>query len=359
MNIPFSKSKSFLQFKSTKPPSVKISEFPTFLHRMSTLLGEGYTFAHCIEMLLPYHVKNYRYVQQEISETLHNGGSAVHVFHILGLDKQFLVSIELAEMTGNLQETVAIVAQQLTFQKESKSKLYKVLMYPVVLFVFLIFLFLAFRTYFLPNMASMVTSRANGSSSTSIQWSKFFLHMPDYFIGISILLGIAAGIFVIYVRKKRVDLQLSLLFRLPFIGLFWRLMLTRQFSRVLGNLILAGFSLQQALEHMKGQTHQKQLAFVSQILQERVIFGDTLAQSIRNVGYFYPKFDQFVSHGEMSGLLGRELILYCDLLNERLQSTIHRLLTVIQPLLFIIIALCVIAAYLSILIPMYDVMDFI
>ena len=358
MNIPLSKNKSFLQIISAKP-SIKISEFPTFLNRMSTLLGEGYTFGHCIEMLLPYHVRNYKYFQLEISEALHNGGSAVHVFQILKLDKQYLVSIELAEMTGNLQETVAIVAQQLTFQQEAKSKFFKVLMYPVVLFSFLIFLFIAFRTYFLPNITSMVTSRMDSSSSTSIRWSKFFLHMPDYIIGSFICLGIAIAIFVIYVRKKRVDLQLKLLFRLPFIGLFWRLMLTRQFSRVLGNLLLAGFSLQQALEYMKSQTHQKQIAFVSRVLQERVIFGDTLAQSVRNVGCFYPKFDQFVSHGEASGLLGRELILYCELLNGRLQSTIQRLLAVIQPLLFIIIAICVIAAYLSILIPMYDVIDFI
>ena len=358
MNFPFNISKPFLHILPAKP-SFKISELPTFLHRMSTLLGEGYTFAHCIEMLLPYHVKNYEQFQQEISETLHEGGSTVQVFQILGLDKQYLVSIELAEMTGNLQETIAIVAQQLTFQQETKSKFFKILLYPIMLFVFLILLFIAFRTYFLPNMASMVASRADSSSSASIQWSKFFLHMPDYIIGISILLSVGVGIFIIYVRKKRVDLQLNLLFRLPFIGLFWRLMLTRQFSRVLGNLILAGFSLQQALEHMKSQTHQKQLAYVSQMLQERVIFGDTLAQSVRIVRYFYPKFEHFVSHGEASGLLGRELILYCELLNDRLQSTIQRMLAVIQPLLFIVIALCVIAAYLSILIPMYDVIDFI
>lgn len=356
MNIPL--SKSFTSFSHVKS-SIKITEYPTFLSRMSTLLREGYTFAHCIEMLLPYHVKNYKYYQQEISTILHNGGSAAQVFKILGLDKQYLVSIELAEMTGTLQESFDIVAQQLAFQQETKSKLLKVLMYPFVLFVFLIFLFIAFRTYFLPSMASMVTSRVDGSSSTSIQWSKFFLHMPDYIIAVSMFVSFAIATFVFYIRKRRVDLQLKLLFKLPFIGLFWRLVLTRQFSRVLGNLILAGFSLQQALEHMKNQAHQKQLAFVSEILQDRIIFGDTLAQSVRNVGCFYPKFDQFVSHGEASGLLGRELILYCDLLNDRLQSTIQKVLAIIQPLLFIIIALCVIAAYLSILIPMYDVIDFI
>lgn len=77
------------------------------------------------------------------------------------------------------------------------------------------------------------------------------------------------------------------------------------------------------------------------------------------VGFFYPKFEHFIAHGEASGLLGRELILYCELLDEKLQKIIERMLAIIQPLLFVIIAICVIAAYLSILIPMYDVIDFI
>ncbi len=358
MNIPIIKHRPSISIKRKKA-TPKIDELATFLHRIGTLLSEGYTFAHCIEMLLPYHVKNYGNLQQEISSILHDGGSAARVFQQLGLDKQYLVSIELAEMTGQLQETVQIVAKQLTFEQEAKSKLVKALAYPIVLFIFLIFLFLAFRTYFLPNMSSMVSSRIDSEKSTSIQWSTFFLHTPDYIIVTLILLSLATGGFVLYVRKKRIDLQLKLLYKLPFIGLFWRLVLTRQFSRILGNLILAGFSLQHALEHIKNQSHQKQLAYVSNAIQGRVIIGDSLAQSVRNVGYFYPKFDHFVSHGEASGLLGRELILYCELLDERLQSTIRMLLAIIQPILFIVIAICVIAAYLSILIPMYDVIDFI
>lgn len=358
MNIPLFKNRSVIQVKVRKYKT-KLTELPTFLTRLGTLLGEGYTLAHCIEMLLPYHLKNYISLQQSVSALLNNGGSTAQIFELLGVHKQYLVSIELAEVTGQLQETVQIVAKQLSFQQEAKSKLFKVLAYPVILFFFLILLFLAFRTYFLPNMSSMVTSRMTSDGSTSIQWSKFFLHMPDYIIGLAFSLTIFIGIYFIHIRRKRVDLQVKLLYKLPVIGLFWRLVLTRQFSRVLGNLLLAGFSLQQALEHIKTQPHQKQLAYVSHVIQTQVIFGDSLALSVQNVGYFYPKFEHFIAHGEASGLLGRELILYCELLDERLHGTIRLLLAIIQPLLFMIIAICVIAAYLSILIPMYDVIDFI
>ncbi|MGN7479421.1 competence type IV pilus assembly protein ComGB [Solibacillus silvestris] len=357
MNIPLLRhvqSTALLQKAIIKP-----SEFPTLLQRISTLLNEGYTFAHSIEMLLPYHVKHYEPIQQEISNILHSGGSATQVFQFLCLDKQYLVTIELAEMTGRLSESIQIVAKQLAFQQQAKAKLLKVMSYPLVLFSFLIMLFLAFRTYFLPNISSVVTSRVNEEVSASIQWSTFFLHMPDYIVGAALVLCIVFLGFVLYVRKKRIDLQLHILFKLPFISLFWRLILTRQFSRHLGNLLLAGFSLQNAFDHLKSQQHQKQIAYIANTLQQRILIGDSLARAAEVVGYFYPKFEHFIAHGEASGLLGRELILYCELLDEKLQKIIERLLAIIQPLLFIIIAICVIAAYLSILIPMYDVIDFI
>lgn len=357
MNIPLLKNTATVAL--FKKPVIKSSELPTLLQRISTLLNEGYTFAHSIEMLLPYHVKQYEPLQQEISNILRGGGSVTQVFQLLSLDTQYLVSIELAEVTGKLSEAIGLVAKQLVFQQQAKMKLIKVMSYPLILFTFLIILFLAFRTYFLPNMSSVITSRVHSESSASIQWSTFFLHMPDYIIAVGMVLVIVLSIFVYYIRKKRIDLQLLLLFKLPLIGLFWRLFLTRQFARHLGNLLLAGFSLQKAFDHLKSQQHQKQIAYIAGSLQERILIGDSLERTVEVVGYFYPKFEHFIAHGEASGLLGRELILYCELLDEKLQKIIERILAIIQPLLFVIIAICVIAAYLSILIPMYDVIDFI
>ncbi|ATP41044.1 type II secretory pathway protein [Solibacillus sp. R5-41] len=358
MNLPLLRRR-FANLSITSYRKVKVLDFPVFLERMGDLLKEGYTFPHSIQMLLPFHIKQYEDLQRKVSEVLQDGGGATQVLNLLGLEKQYLVSIELSEMTGQLAETVQIVSQQLTFQQEMKLKLVKVLSYPVLLFVFLMGLFLAFRTYFLPNISTMVTSRAQNEVSTSVQWSSFLLHMPDYIIGLVVITFSIVMTFIYYIKRKRVDLQLTLLFKIPLLGHFWKLLLTRHFSRVLGNLLLAGFSLQQALGHLKNQEHQIQIAYVAQLLQEKVILGDSLADAVQIDGFFYPKFEHFIAHGEASGMLGRELILYCELLDKRLQVTIRFLMTIIQPLLFMIIAACVIAAYLSILIPMYDVLDFI
>lgn len=336
---------------------IQVVQFPQLLIRTSTLLKEGYTFAECIEMLIPYHLKNYSKWSTVIDQAFQDGAGPTKIFECLGMKRQYLLSIDLAEMTGNLSQTLYVVANQMQFAHETKNRIIKSLIYPTCLFILIVGLFIAFRLKFLPNIQQMMYSRAGYSETSSIQWSKFFLHMPDYIITLSVGIVILLVLMGIYVSRKRIDLQLAILLKIPFIRYYWRLIITKQFARTLGELLLTGFSLQAALEHLMNQSHQKQIAYIASTIQQRVIYGDTLAQSVLLSDFFYPKFNHFIAHGEQSGLLGRELMLYVELLDSKLQNIIKMITKTVQPMLFIIIAVCIVAAYLSILLPMYNMLD--
>ncbi|WP_332646732.1 competence type IV pilus assembly protein ComGB [Lysinibacillus sp. 54212] len=342
-----------------KNKKIKVVGLPQLMARVGTLLSEGYTFAECIEMLLPYHVKQYGKWQQSFQQAFLDGVGPTQIFQLLGVEKQYLVGIELAEKTGTISDTLAVLAQQMQFNRKMKERFAKLLIYPTFLFVFLVGLFIAFRLYFLPNIEKMVFSRTTSEEVSSIQWSRFFLHVPDYIIiGSLLILCVVVG-FLVYLSRKRVEFQLSLLLKIPVLNYFWRLLLTRQFSRALGNLLMTGFSLQLALEQLMKQQHQKQLAYIATEVQARIIYGESLADAVKITSYFFPKFEQFIAHGEHSGLLERELILYSELLDEKLRNFINSATKILQPVLFIVIAICVIAAYLSILLPMYNLLDMI
>lgn len=342
-----------------KERKIKVVGLSQLMERTGTLLNEGYTFAECIEMLLPYHVKEYDSWQQIFQQAFLDGAGPTKVFQLLGVEKQYLVGIELAETTGTISETLSVLAHQMQFNHKMKERFAKLLIYPAFLFIFLVGLFIAFRIYFLPNIEKMVFSRTTSENISSIQWSRFFLHVPDYMMMSSLLVIGGMVAFLIYLSRKRVEFQISLLLRLPILSYFWRLLFTRQFSRALGNLLMTGFSLQLALEQLMKQQHQKQLAFIAEQVQARIIYGDSLAGAVKVTGYFFPKFEQFIAHGERSGLIERELILYSELLDEKLRNFINSATKILQPVLFLVIAVLVIAAYLSILLPMYNLLDMI
>lgn len=341
----------------TKKMKLQVSQLPYFISRTSTLLKEGYTFAECIDMLLPYHVKNYEQWVPIFHQDFHNGTTATTIFKRLGVRSQYLLSIELAEASGTLPDTLQLVSEQLHFSQSFKEQIRKLLVYPLGLFIGLIGLFAAFRLKFLPSIQQMMHTRVGDEKATGIEWSKFFVHTPDYimFCVVFVLLVIAG--FLFYMSKKRIDVQVKILLKIPFLQYYWRLALTRQFSRMLGELLRTGFSLQDALELMKKQQHQKQLSYIAAVIHQRVMFGDTLAEAVIVSHLFYTNFEQFIAHGERSGLLGRELILYAELLEDRVQNILSAGAKIVQPLLFIVIAICIIAAYLSILLPMYNMLD--
>lgn len=333
---------------------------PQFLNRMSTLLEEGYTFSDSIHMLLPYHVHNNDFWFKTIEEKLRNGESVIEIFKFLSIPKHFLISIQIAEENGDLAKTLKLIAQQMDFQQTMKKKLSKLLMYPIFLLLFLVAIFVGFRTYFMPNIEQIVHSRTSSEDmSASFDVSNFLLYFPEIILFSTIFITIISILIFIFIKKRPVTYQIKIFTSMPIIRYFFKLHLTKQFSRMIGSLLIGGFSLQQALEILKEQQLNRYLKYLAINIESKIIYGDSLSNAVQFSGYFFPKFQEFIKHGEKSGYLGREMLIYSDLLEDKMESFLRTGLSFVQPLFFIIIALSIIAAYISILLPMYNIIEII
>ena len=329
---------------------------PALLLKTADLMKEGYQLAESLIMLLPYYTRYADKWQENIQRSIGDGHGATEIFKRLKVEDEFLIPIYFAEQHGDLADTLSLISEQMKYKKDMKMRFKKILTYPLFMFLILIAFFVAFRIYFLPNISNLVMTRSSDDLAT-IQWSKLLLHMPDYFISLGFMLACLIIGVTIYIRKKNIQLRLQYLIKIPIINTFYKLTLTRQIARTLGYLLIAGFSLQQAIQQLKSQHFKQDLQYIATLLEERIIYGQTLSESVSRMPYFFHKFELFVEHGEKNGLLGRELLLYCEILDEKLKYYLSIILSIIQPVFFIIIAICIIAAYLSILLPMYKIID--
>ncbi|MCP1145221.1 competence type IV pilus assembly protein ComGB [Lysinibacillus endophyticus] len=334
----------------------KIKQIPTFLLRLSTLLEEGYTFSDSITMLLPFHTEKIDYWNTTIHERLRSGEDVASILRCFSIPQYYLIAIKIAEENGDMARALKNIAIQMEFNEKMQKKLIKLLSYPLLLFVVLTCVFISFRTYFLPNIQGIIHSRTDEQTS-NIGLSNILLRLPDVLF-LSILL-ITFGLFIcsLYFKRQTVQQRLILFLKIPVVNYFYKLLLTRELCRGLGSLLVSGFSLQQALNILQQQQFNKLLAYVSSEIEKHIIYGDSLSHCVSVIAWFFPKFEEFIKHGEKNGHLGRELLIYCDLLDEKLQNIIKTGIAVVQPLLFIIIAICIIAAYLSVLLPMYEIIE--
>ncbi|MEK5529147.1 hypothetical protein BK128_18400 [Viridibacillus sp. FSL H7-0596] len=335
----------------------KMRDKASFLKKMSVLLEEGYTFRDSLSMLLPHHVEELSEVESLVEEKFRSGSNMSEILQLLGFQKSYLMTIHVAEQHGRVVRALDSIASQMITKEETQKRLQKLMAYPAILFVFLVLLFFGFRTYFLPNMSSMMLSREGDASVSKLTLSSFFLHIPD-----ALIIAACGSILFAFVAwriisKKEIGHQMIVYLKIPVLCRWFRLQLTRQFAYELGGLLESGLSMQESLIILQRQELQPFMAKIAGELRNRVIFGDSLSTAVNHMKFFQKGFNAHILHGEEGGNLGRELQIYSDFLTDKTEANMTRVLAIIQPLLFCIIAVCILGAYLAILLPMYEMIE--
>ena len=337
----------------------KLQQPAQFLERLSVLLKEGYTFEESIQILSPYHATKKEQFDDIVGQAFLTGQSPAEILAAIGIKKRFLFAISIAQSTGDLAYTLQKISNNMQFYEQSRERFKRLLYYPMFLFVFISCLFLAYRQMFLPRMQSMLQTRSQMQDVTSLKLSQFFLSIPDFFM-YSFVVGVVSLAAVGYwISRKDVRRQLKIYTTIPFVQSYVKQRITEQLARELGNLLVHGFSLQEALTILQQQRHHRYISLIAGDLLLQVKNGEMLSKAVKHNDFLLERFEQFIVHGEHSGTLGRELVIFADLLEEKLQTLFNTLLKIIQPTLLAMIAICVLAAYLSILLPIYNMLEFV
>lgn len=326
-----------------------------FLWRLSELLEEGYAFYDAIYLLLPHHLPNYEEMLEQLDELFREGEAVSVILAKLTIPKSSLLSIIVAEKDGRISSALQVVSKKLARKEEATKKLRNLLAYPLLLFIFITCLLLVFRQSFLPNIQLLAKTRADETILSSLP--QLVSRIPDFFIGITILLFLAVFSLRIYYEKSSASTKIQFMLSIPAIGTIFVMQKTIAFGQELGSLLLAGFSLQEALTILEEQEVDVVLGSISQHVRQQVIFGEPFHMAVRLTKGLTEELSVFAKHGEYSGHLPKELLLYCEHLEERLTALLQRALAMLQPMLFGMIAICILAAYLSILLPVYNLLD--
>ncbi|PID16821.1 hypothetical protein CSV63_02740 [Sporosarcina sp. P34] len=335
----------------------KLTKPAEFLVRLSVLLQEGYTFHEGLILILPYHTKEYEEKLLQVEEELKMGYGVSHILKSLGFGKSIMLPIVIAEVDGNLIRALKEVADRVNRKTEKQKQVRKLLAYPSVLFSFLLILLVAFRQFFLPNFEALTVMRANDSGGFVQLLPKLVSSIPDLLLVMAILFAVGFLVVRLWLRRLSPYEVLHYIVRIPQIRTFYCEMKTRDFASELGSLLQSGLSMQSALAVLVEQTEDLILSVITKELSEHVIYGESLHEAIRLTEGLSPRLADFAKHGADTGYLPKELMLYSEHTSEQLEEKITQWITILQPALFGILAVCILLSYLSILLPVYKMID--
>ncbi|ANU28349.1 competence type IV pilus assembly protein ComGB [Planococcus versutus] len=331
---------------------IRLHDREQFLTRLAVLMKEGYLLPVALSLLLPMHTQKLELALSGIAGILKSGGNAAEILKFLGFNDHVLFPIEIAEYHGRLPESIDSIAKSFARTEQVQKKLKNILIYPVSLLIFTSILFLFFRTSYVPNLTEMMKSLQSGSEESGVP--AYLLSLPDFFIALFVSFAFSIYVFRLVLKRQVIQKQITWLLAIPILRRFMKLYWSHLLARELGTLLHSGISMQESLDLLQRQNYHKIIQYMANLSHEELLMGQSFSMSLERFSFISKDMAAFIRHGEQTGYLGKEMILYSEVLMERIEQQTQQLLRIIQPSFFIIIAICIVGAYLAILMPMYN-----
>ena len=262
----------------------------------------------------------------------------------LGFADHVLTQLSLAEAHGNINLSLEKISAYLENMAKIKKKLLEVASYPLILLTFLLLIMLGLRHYLLPQLDQQNLA------------SQLISNLPQIFLFASLGLLVLSLLALFYYRRSSKLTFFSFLARLPFIGYFTRSYLTAYYAREWGNLIGQGLELSQILALMQKQASAlfRDLGYD---LAHKLENGQEFSRAVAQYPFFKQELALIIEYGEVKSKLGSELELYASKTWEEFFSRLHASMNLIQPLVFLFVALMIVLLYAAMLLPLYQNME--
>lgn len=322
-----------------------------FLKTVAELLEQGFSLNQALaflQLLLGKHSS----LIQTVLDKLAQGETFEKSIQPLGYRVSVIAQLFYAQRQGRFVESLRDNATHLQRIRDYQVKTMKLLSYPIIMGCFLIGLLFGMRHFMLPHIMGFISQQTYNENILVQALVLFFTYLPQLAIGLLAIQLMIVGVIDLYLMRVSYMKRYQLLSRLPLIRKWVKLFCTYKVSKELGYFYKAGYSLQQLLDVLIQYPVDPFLAEVAQRLWQGLLQGMPLPNLIGECGIFTKEFGLVIYQGELTSQAASKCLVYADKLLNDLLEDISAKITYIQPVLFILIAVLVMAMYLMMLLPM-------
>lgn len=271
----------------------------------------------------------------------------------------FVSFVRVGESTGRLQESLELLAIQLQKEFELRRAVRGGMMYPIVILVALIAVAFAMMVFVIPKLIEVFEGfnvELPLTTRVLIKVSGVF-ESYWYLIIIGMVALVAGGYSLLKVRSIR-EVVLHALLYTPVIGPIMQKINLARFSRNLSSLLSSGVSFIEALDILGNNTPHPSYAKILVAAKEHVKQGKALSDFLQDfVRLFPPLVTNIIKVGEETGQLDAVLKEVAMFYEGEVDQTMKNLTSIMEPILMVGIGLAVGALAISIISPIYNLVN--
>ena len=337
---------------------VKLADLAMFSRQLQTLLESGIPLTRALQTLsIQTTNRDLSQVLSQIAQSVDSGMSfsdSLMNFPDV-FSSMYINMIKSGEVSGNLDEVLKQLSDQLDREKNLRDNIKAATFYPLVVLSFALLVVVAmlvgvvpiFMNYFPEGMELPVITKIVMGISNSLRsyWYLYIIAIIALVYGIRYYLQTPSG-------SRAWD---RIRFKLPVIGpLLYRVVMAR-FARIMSTLLAGGIPVLQALETAGPAAGSILVAESKNVAGAKIQEGKNLAVPLEESGVFSPMLVQMVAVGEESGDLPELLSRVAGFYEEEVATMAKGLASVIEPLLIIVVGCFVAFIVISLYLPMFNV----
>lgn len=270
----------------------------------------------------------------------------------------YLNMVRAGEVSGHMAEVLSRLAATLETEAARRGAVISALIYPAVLCVVAVLAVVVMLGFVIPQFETLFNDMGEGlpaMTAAILAVGKFF---ESY--GLLLLVLTAALVFASRRWLASVDGRAwrdEKLLALPLFGDVVQKFALAQFSRTLGTLLENGVKMLAAITIASDTVDNSKIRGALQALPGEVKGGTPLSHIMGKNPLFTPLVVQMVRVGEESGRLGSMLLELARIYDDEVESSIKRILALIEPALILVMGLIISLLIISILMGVLAVND--
>ncbi|GAF63770.1 competence protein ComGB [Bacillus sp. TS-2] len=340
--------------KKLKKLKVNHMKLSLQLTRISQLMEQGYPLSIALSFMKLHAEPLLQVLYDKVEKELMKGIPVYEAFETFDLPKDVLAFLYFYDKQGNLAkgfEQASIIYQK---KEKVKKELSKVLKYPLLLIWLSIIVLILIQQFIVPQLTQLFYSIQNSPPLITSFFFMFIEHIPLFFVVIALCLILLFLFYVFKIRNWSSKKKITCLLAVPGMKRKVKQVVTYFFSLQLGRLIKAGMNVSMALHVFENQNYIVFFSEEVKVMKSEFTQGYSFTEIIMKKSYFTSELALVMENGERTGYLGENLESYGQLLFDEIDSSLKAIITMVQPIFFIMIGFFVLFLFLAVLLPMFN-----
>jgi type IV pilus assembly protein PilC len=337
--------------------TIRPRDFLIFNQQFHTLIKAGLPILKALDLLAERAAAvRLRPILVEIRQRVKDGSLLSEALAAQGsFPPVYITVIAAGERSGNLTGVLEQYIAYLRVSTGFRTRLLTSLIYPSVLVATAVIVVAYVVTYALPQFAELYHELDVPLPASTRILLAIALPLRSYFIGLVILLSVAAIFIFLWTRSEAGALAIDRLKpRVPILGDVWLKAEIAQFVRTLSTLLSGGTPLVPALHTSAAAIGSRLVATSVEQSAERVKEGQSLHASLGETRLIPGLALEMIEVGEASGALAAMLTSVAEFYEEEVSTSLERSLSLIPIVILVVMAVVVGFLLISLYLPMFS-----